>query len=71
MNEFNLGKILVVIGIGLIVFGGLLMFLGKFINLGHLPGDIFIKGQHGSFYFPIVTCILVSIFLSFILNLFK
>jgi len=34
------------------------------LGLGHLPGDIYIRGQQGAFYFPIVTCIVVSIALS-------
>lgn len=71
MNGYDLGKLIVIIGLGLIVLGGIVMLLGKFTDLGHLPGDIFIKGEHGSFYFPIVSCILVSIILSFILNLLK
>ena len=71
MGDFNLGKFLIVIGIGLIILGGVVLLFSKFINIGHLPGDIFIKGEHGSFYFPVVSCILVSIILSFIMNLFK
>ena len=44
--------------------------LSRFISLGHLPGDIFIKGEHGSFYFPIVSCIVLSVVMSILLNLF-
>lgn len=71
MGDFNIGKFLIIIGVGLVVLGGIVLLVGKFINIGHLPGDIFIKGEHGSFYFPVVSCILVSIILSFIMNLFK
>lgn len=71
MNGYDLGKLIIVIGLGLIVLGGIVMLLDKFTSLGHLPGDIFIKGEHGTFYFPVVSCILVSIILSFILNLLK
>ena len=71
MTGYDLGKLIIVIGLGLIVLGGIVMLLGKFTSLGHLPGDIFIKGEHGTFYFPVVSCILVSIILSFILNLLK
>ena len=44
--------------IGILLVIGLLMeFGGKFLPLGHLPGDIHITSEHGSFYFPIVTCV--------------
>lgn len=45
------------IGILLVVVGLLMEFGGKFLPLGHLPGDIHITSEHGSFYFPIVTCV--------------
>lgn len=70
MNGMDIGKLLIVIGIGMIVLGGLVMLLSRFTSLGHLPGDIFIKGEHGSFYFPVVSCIVISILLSVIMNLF-
>lgn len=70
MNGIELGKLLIVLGLGAILLGLVIMALSKFISLGHLPGDIFIKGEHGSFYFPIVSCIVLSVVLSVILNLF-
>ncbi len=70
MNGTELGKLLIVLGLGAILLGLVIVALSKFISLGHLPGDIFIKGEHGSFYFPIVSCILLSVVLSIILNLF-
>ena len=70
MNGMELGKLLVLIGVGLVVLGGIVMLLSRFTGLGHLPGDIFIKSEHGTFYFPIISCILISIILSLILNLF-
>lgn len=45
------------IGILLVVVGLIMEFGGKFLPLGHLPGDIHITSEHGSFYFPIVTCV--------------
>ena len=71
MNGYDIRKLIIIVGFGIIVLGCIVMLLGKFTSLGHLPGDIFIKGEHGSFYFPIVSCILVIIILSFILNLLK
>ena len=60
LREF--GRML--IGVGLIIAGlGVLLFLGGRLPLriGRLPGDIAVKGRHGSFYFPIVTCLLLSL----------
>ncbi|MEG1501737.1 MAG: DUF2905 domain-containing protein [Clostridiales bacterium] len=66
----NIGKIMILIG-GILVFSGLLIFcLGKFIP-GHLPGDIFIKKGNFSFYFPIVSCLIASLVLSLVINIFR
>lgn len=70
MNSTELGKLLIVLGMGIMLLGALLLLLSRFISLGHLPGDIFIKGEHGSFYFPIVSCIVISVVLSILMNLF-
>ena len=70
MNGAELGKLLIVLGMGIMLLGALLLLLSRFISLGHLPGDIFIKGEHGSFYFPIVSCIVISVVLSILMNLF-
>ncbi len=70
MNGTELGKLLIVLGMGIMLLGALLLLLSRFISLGHLPGDIFIKGEHGSFYFPIVSCIVISVVLSILMNLF-
>ena len=59
------------LGLGAILIGLVIMALSRFVSLGHLPGDIFIKGENGSFYFPIVSCIVVSVILSVIMNLFN
>ncbi|MGA3211471.1 MAG: DUF2905 family protein [Terriglobales bacterium] len=61
----ELGKLLVFFG-GLILLIGLLMMLGGRLHVpfGHLPGDIIYRGKHTTFYFPVVTSIVVSIVLS-------
>jgi len=65
----NLAKYLVIGGVILILAGGGVYLAAKFgLPLGHLPGDIHIEGQNGSFYFPVVTSILVSIVLTILLN---
>ena len=63
-------KTFIIIGI-LFVFVGLLFPLLKDIGLGKLPGDIVIKKEKSSFYFPIVTCIVVSIIVRLILMFLK
>ncbi len=56
-------------GIVLLIIGGLLYLLTKFnLPIGHLPGDISIKGKQGSFYFPLTTCILISVILTILFN---
>ncbi|MGD1211923.1 MAG: DUF2905 domain-containing protein [Candidatus Acidiferrales bacterium] len=71
----ELGKLLLVFGIVLVAAGVLLVFGARLpFRLGRLPGDIAIRGRHGSFYFPIVTCILVSAALTlvfWIVNYFR
>jgi hypothetical protein len=64
----GLGKILLIVGAVIIVIA-LLMIFGQYIPFfGKLPGDIFIKKDNWSFYFPIVTFLIVSIILTIIIN---
>ncbi|HHY98055.1 MAG TPA: DUF2905 domain-containing protein [Firmicutes bacterium] len=72
MGDFgSFGKLLVAVG-GLFVLIGLLMLaFGKIPWIGHLPGDIYIKKGNFSFYFPVVTCIIVSVLLTLIFSLFS
>ena len=68
--EFQpVGRVIVVVGIFMIVFGFLIMLSPKIPFLGKLPGDIYLKRGNFSFYFPIVTSILVSLIITIILNL--
>jgi len=58
----ELGRTLLVLGGMLVVLGALLYFGGKLpLKLGRLPGDIVHRGEHTTFYFPIVTCLLLSV----------
>lgn len=62
-----MGKALIVLGGVLVVVGLLLVFGGRaHLPIGRLPGDIVYRGKNTSFYFPIVTCIVISIVLSLI-----
>ncbi|RDI36462.1 DUF2905 domain-containing protein [Aquicella lusitana] len=59
-------KILILIGIIFILVGIFLPWIQR-LGLGHLPGDIVIKRENMTFYFPIITCLLLSILLSILL----
>ncbi|PWT85363.1 MAG: DUF2905 domain-containing protein [Blastocatellia bacterium] len=63
-----MGKALVLIGLGIAALG-LLIMLG--IPFGRLPGDFYVRRGNFSFYFPLATCIVLSILLTLILALFK
>ena len=63
-------KILIIIGIILLTIGILYPYIKK-IGLGQLPGDIIFKSGNSTFFFPVVTCIIISIILTVIFNLFK
>lgn len=65
----SIGRVIISLGILLIIIGAAITF-GSKIGLGRLPGDIFIKKGNTTFYFPIVTSIIVSIVLTVIANLF-
>jgi len=64
----ELARWLIFGGMILLAFGGLLLLGSRLpLRLGRLPGDIAIRGRHGSFYFPVVTCILLSVALTFVM----
>lgn len=67
----GMGKSLIVIGLVIALLGVVITFAGKLPWLGRLPGDITIKREHFTFYFPLGTCILLSLLLSFILWLLR
>ncbi len=69
-KEQCMGKLLITVGVLCIIIGALIELGSGFLPLGHLPGDIKITGSHGSFYFPVVTCIVISIVLNIVLSLF-
>ena len=67
----ELGKFIVVIGV-ITTLVGLVMWSGFAPSwLGRLPGDIRVEREHSAFYFPIVTCIILSILLSLLLSIFS
>ena len=60
----GIGKSLILVGILFIVIGGVFLLAQRFPLIGKLPGDIYIKRENFSFYFPITTCIIISAILS-------
>ena len=68
----SIGRILIALGVFLVVLGLLFTIGDKLpLRLGRLPGDIYVRGKHTNFYFPIVTCLLLSVVLSFVMWLFR
>lgn len=66
----NIGRYLILGGVILILLGGGFYLAGRLgLPLGRLPGDIHIEGSNGSFYFPIVTSIIISLILTVLLNI--
>ncbi len=68
----HLGKVLAFLGVLLLLLGGMIIVIGKLPNagglswLGKLPGDIFIKRENFTFYFPLATSLLISVVLSLV-----
>lgn len=67
----TLGKTLMVVGLVLVVAGLLLHFSGKIPFIGRLPGDIRIEKENFSLYFPLGSCLLLSLILSVLFWFFK
>ncbi|HHY04557.1 MAG TPA: DUF2905 domain-containing protein [Thermoanaerobacterales bacterium] len=65
----SFGKLLIGLGIFLIIIGCFMIVMPKF-GLGKLPGDIFIKKGNFTFYFPLATCIIISLILTLVFRLF-
>jgi hypothetical protein len=69
MDAGTLGRGLVYLGIGLAVVGGLVLLLGRVLDLGNLPGDVAYEGERVRVYLPIGTMIVLSVVLTLLLNL--
>jgi len=69
MSDF--ARMLIVLGVILVVVGLALLLVPKIPGLGKLPGDIVIKRENFSFYFPLGTCIVLSVLLSLVFWLFR
>jgi len=67
----NPGKLLIILGLTLVAAGLLLTFAGRIPLIGKLPGDLRIERENFTFYFPLGSCLLLSLLLSLIFWLFR
>ncbi|MGH8593154.1 MAG: DUF2905 domain-containing protein [Gammaproteobacteria bacterium] len=65
-----MSRVLILIGVALVLLGLLWPFIGK-LGLGRLPGDIVVERENMRFYFPITTCLLISLVLGLVVWLFR
>ncbi len=70
LSMSDMGRMLVVLGVALVVIGGVVILLGRTgLPLGRLPGDFLYRGKNTTFYFPLASCIVISVVLSIVLIL--
>lgn len=69
MNADTLGRGLVYLGLGLALVGGLVVLLGRMIDVGNLPGDLVYENENVRVYVPVATMIVLSVVLTLLLNL--
>lgn len=67
----GMGKLLMIGGVLLVAVGAFMVLADKIPFLGKLPGDIYIQRKQFSFYFPVVTCVVLSLLITVLLNLFS
>jgi hypothetical protein len=67
----SFGKSLIVLGLVIATIGVIVSFAGRIPWIGRLPGDIYVKRENFTFYFPLATSIIISLVLSFILWLLR
>ncbi|HVN23817.1 MAG TPA: DUF2905 domain-containing protein [Syntrophorhabdales bacterium] len=67
----GIGRTLVILGVVLVIIGLGFTYADKIPYLGRLPGDIFVKREKFSFYFPLTTSIIISIILTILFSIFR
>lgn len=68
----ELGRTILILGIVLVVAGGAILLLGRTgLPIGRLPGDITYRGKNTTIYFPIVTCVVISVVLTLLSWIFQ
>ena len=63
----DIARVLIGVGVVLTLAGGVLLLFGKFPGFGRLPGDIIIRKENFTFYFPLMSSVIISIILSIII----
>ncbi|NIS60447.1 MAG: DUF2905 family protein [Proteobacteria bacterium] len=71
VNLSAIGKVLLMVGGVFVLVGLVLMLKDKIPWIGRLPGDIHVKRDTFSFYFPLTTCIIISVILTFLFAFFR
>lgn len=66
----ELGRVLIFFGIALVVLGGFFLLAPRIPFLGRLPGDFLIRRDHATFHIPLATCLVLSLVISILLNIF-
>ncbi len=69
MGASTLGRGLMYLGLSLVLIGGLVLLLGRIVDLGNLPGDLLYEGDNVRIYAPLATMIVLSVVLTLLLNL--
>ena len=69
MDAGTLGRVLMYLGLGLVLLGGLVVLLGRVIDLGNLPGDFLYESDTVRIYVPIATMLVLSVVLTLLVNL--
>ncbi|MEW6082539.1 MAG: DUF2905 domain-containing protein [Bacillota bacterium] len=64
------GRVLIIVGVAFLIFGGLLVFADKIPGIGRLPGDMVFRRGNFTFYFPLATSLILSLLLTVVLSLF-
>jgi hypothetical protein len=67
----DLGRTLIFFGLLLVIVGVVISFAGKIPWFGNLPGDIVVRRERFTFYFPIVTCLIISAIISLVVYFFR
>ncbi len=71
MDAGQFGRWLMIAGAVAVILGAVLLWGGRYLPLGRLPGDIRIERDNFKFYFPVTTCVVLSIVISLILKLVR
>ncbi|MBI2865077.1 MAG: DUF2905 domain-containing protein [Chloroflexi bacterium] len=70
MSEIeSVGRILILVGVGVVVLGAIVMLSSRLPGIGRLPGDMLIRRDGFVFYLPLLSCLIISVILTIVANL--